>query len=209
LPEAPSKKYSGQRIKRYPELSCEIEEWRHLIEEYCKRMEMDVPYIYTERALVGTFAAAVWRAGSISLEEYSTTKGLRKGRGIRERPGRADLWIMPKVMGKHPHGCIFEAKWIWLDIGRKSSLNDLPSKCKELLRRAREDAKKVREAGKRLGLVFVIPYLSKRWKRDVEQHIERFISQLKKVDADIAWTFPSPKFTEGNHVYPGVAMLMR
>jgi hypothetical protein len=45
LPEATSAKYSGQRIKRYPEFSCEIEKWRHLIEEYYKRMEIVMPCI--------------------------------------------------------------------------------------------------------------------------------------------------------------------
>lgn len=198
--------YSNQRVKRHPELRPEIREWRRLIERYCNKTQ-DVPYNYNERALVGTFAAAAWLTGSPSLEEFVTQK--QRGRRRESEPGRADLWILPRLgKRKHRYGCIFEAKWDWQSVGPRGDLDGMPEKCKKLLHEAKEDARRVKEFGKHLGLVFISPYLPEKEIKNVDDCIKKFISELKKIDADIAWTFPTPAFTCGELVYPGVAMLV-
>lgn len=206
-----STEHSGQRVNRYPQLRPAIKEWQHLIERYCKEVKGDAPYWYTEMALVGTFAAAVWRTRGISLEEYSTMKGKRRGRGMERWSGRADIWIYPGLgKKKFPDGCVLGAKRLWRNISSRRQLRELPKKCKELLRDAKKDAKRVQEPGQpRWGLMFITPRLPKKEEKHIDDCIKKFISQLKKVDADIAWIFPARDLTYKNWIYPGVAMLIR
>lgn len=201
---------SGQRVNYHPQLRPAIKKWLYIIERYCKEVKGDAPYWYTERALVGTFATAVWLTRGISLEEYSTKKGKRRGRGMERWSGRADIWIYPGLgKKKFPHGHILEAKHFWPIIGSRARLRELPKKCKKLLREARKSARHVQESGQHWGLTFITPRLRKKEEKHIDDCIKKFISQLKKVDADIAWIFPARDLTFKNWIYPGVAMLIR
>lgn len=201
---------SGQRINYHPQLRPAIKKWLYLIERYCKEVKDDAPYWYTERALVGTFAAAVWLTRGISLEEYSAEKRKRRGKGMEWWQGRADIWIYPRLgKKKFPHGCILEAKWAWQNISPRSRLRELPKKCKKLLGDAKKDARIVKEEGRHWGLTFITPFLPKKEEKHIDDCIKKFISQLEKVDADIAWIFPTRNLIFKNCIYPGVAMLIR
>lgn len=222
----PKIKYSGQKIIHYPEFSPIFKKWRYLIEKYCEEVNIDVPYYYTERALIGTFATATWLVGDISLEEFSIEKGKLRGRGEQRWTGRVDIWVFP-LKPRHSrhktHGFYLESKHMLQSIGPRVRLCELQKRCKNLLDKAKEDAKKLKiHGGKRLGLLFVTPYLPKKEEKNIDECIRSFLSQLKKLDVDMAWTFPAlsnsyvaPKFKHKYYnynkdtIYPGIAILIR
>ena len=160
-------------------------------------MEEDAPYWYTERTLVGTLATAAWQVeGCTSLEEYTVEKGRGKPKGM----GRADLWIQTKDGRRY----VFEAKRLWQNIGSRAQLNKIPENYEELLAEAKEKARKIREEGERLGLLFASTRLREKEREKVDERIEAFLSELKKVDADaVAWIFPSKDLKYEGWIYPG------
>ncbi|MCX6909010.1 MAG: hypothetical protein NTY01_13345, partial [Verrucomicrobia bacterium] len=54
----------------------------------------DVPWRFNERAHLGLFAAAVWQAGYVSLEEFASSKIDRDTENLQSRySGRIDLYF--------------------------------------------------------------------------------------------------------------------
>jgi hypothetical protein len=198
-----------------------LKKWRELVGKYRKMVENDAPYLYTERALVGTLASAAWQPprSYASLEEYSVYKSRPRGRGRTQWSGRADLWILAKS-----RQCVFEAKWKWQNIRtRAPTFSTISERYENELRKARAEAKKVEEGGLHLGLLFVTPYIPIRKderphipKQEIDKQIKLFVLRLKEVkSADIAWTFPREYLEEQDPdnpnrmwIYPGVAVLI-
>ena len=84
-------------------------EWVYLVEKICREWSWkDCPWWYTERALVGTLAAATWYARGVALEEYSN----QRRSGAERYLGRCDLYLS---MGTTKF--IIEAKICWCAIG--------------------------------------------------------------------------------------------
>lgn len=137
-----------------------LEAWCTLTIEYCRLHNFeDAPWWYTERAIVGTLAAAAWRcAGWGSLEEF----GSRKRPGVlpeddvssANNNGRIDLWVS--------HGSrsfVIEAKQAWQSIGRQAS-GDNP-RVRDAAAAAWNDIGKLEiyEADTRLAATFVVPFI--------------------------------------------------
>jgi hypothetical protein len=162
----------------------------------------DCPWWYNERTFVGLLAAAAWRTGGHSLEEYATRKQYRRG----QYAGRGDLYFRLKS-----GGYIAEAKHEWLRAGSRAQM--APSRLSELLRNARSsvvDAETTR--CKKLGLLFIVPTVPKRQRGDIRTLVERLIITLRdRVAYDAAaWVFPkeATSLHYRGHIYPGVALLV-
>ncbi len=164
--------------------------------------EKDCLWWYTERALVSTLAAAAWVDGGQALEEYSN----EKGRGPKRYLGRCDLYLYTAS-----EEFVVEAKLRWCDVGTNSS--EGVGGVKEQLKIACNDARDLRGYGaRRLGMVFVVPRYpcSQRMKR--HRLLSRWQKQLTGIRAGaLAWTLPlaAQELTWKNHVYPGVAVVVR
>src|SRR6266446_5202272 len=95
-------------------------EWVYLVESICRQWDWkDCPWWYTERALIGTLAAAGWYTrGGIALEEYSNYRG----KGADRYLGRCDLFVS---IGHSEF--IAEGKLSWCSVGSRArnGLSDL------------------------------------------------------------------------------------
>lgn len=144
---------------------------------------------YRERTHIGFLAAAVWKAGGVALEEYSTDKFRETNKGSQKGNGRCDLFFRIKKQGY-----TLEAKHAWSTLGsEKRSLKPI----KRNIRWACKDAAAVQGQGKQLGVVFItiknpaaIPQ-----KEDVDEAIRRWLEALQhhrilKSYYMLAWFFP-------------------
>lgn len=94
---------SGIKIKSGSELrklKPVLDNWIEIVREYSKAFQNhDACWWYTERANVGTLAAAAWRTkGWLALEEYSTSK---RGDEAGSKNGRCDLYMAKKITVTH------------------------------------------------------------------------------------------------------------
>ena len=110
-------------------------EWNEVLLTYLKKTQYsDCQWEYNERAILSSFAAAVWLNDDIALEEYSSE---RKGKHGRKYSGRCDLYFKTR---KHDFNC--EAKKITCGIGGKSNPSKTIGLVKSGLKEAYNDAKK-------------------------------------------------------------------
>ena len=181
-----------------------LEEWLLANERYCRIIDNDAPFIYTERANIGLLAGAAWRCGRVSLEEFQSKKG------FKNRPkwnGRADLFMATENVWE-----LVEAKMKWLSLLRSS--NQVP-RVNDTLAKAISDAKKTRGDNSRLtsiGVAFFPVYLPCSKTQELNGKIEYVIQTLLK-EANyhcFAWCFPKEiRFwkSENNNFNPGVIMV--
>lgn len=122
----------GRRVKGRKGLdhwNALIEEWLVLVERFCRLTAgTDAPYVYTERACVGTLAAAAWRSGWIALEEFQLEKSQGDG---DTRLGRSDLYI-----GSSSRDEYIEAKYKPIAL---RSYHDIANQFQSVLARATND----------------------------------------------------------------------
>ena len=184
-------------------------EWNEVLLTYLKKTQYsDCQWEYNERAILSSFAAAVWLNDDIALEEYSSE---RKGKHGRKYSGRCDLYFKT---GKHDFNC--EAKKITCGVGGKSN----PSKTIELVKRglkkACKDVKKIpKDEGRRLGMCFVVPRLTKAEIENKDKPIIEFQEIIEKGInySSIAMVFPQRKKTQKlnseKYHYPGIVLLIK
>ncbi len=162
----------------------------------------DCMWWYTERALVGTLAAASWMNGGQALEEYSTPKG----RGAKKYPGRCDLYL---YTGSTKF--VAEAKLHWCNVGvsGRGGIDGV----KEKLGIACGEARTLTGYGaRRLGMVFVVPRYP--WSRRSHGYelLSAWQTQLLKLRVGaLAWSLPlaARNLRSTSYVYPGVAVIVR
>jgi hypothetical protein len=181
-----------------------LHEWIRVIETYGKASSWgDVPWWYNERASLSLFAAAIWKSGGIALEEFSTLKGKKKKHWI----GRGDLYAK---LGRNEY--MIEAKQQWSSLSARSVKTKV--KLVNSLFDARHAAGHTKSYGaKRLGLVFAIPYLPVREKKDIDERIDSWLRLVKLIEGvSVSWIFPKEardRFRHKGYLYPGVALLIR
>jgi len=181
-----------------------LKNWCKIVAKWCALMDWeDVPWWYSERSSLGLFGLAAWESGGVPLEEYSTKKGKRRGHWT----GRGDLLISIKK-----RNYIIEAKQIWISLSRRAAKGE--RKLEDALVDAIDGARDSTEfRGKRVGIVFAVPYLHKTEK---DFMVERLIEWIKVVkncnDCAVAWVFPEDArhgFKLDGYLYPGISVLIR
>lgn len=199
----------GFQSPRSEGLSRALREWIKCNEDYCCALDWrDAAWWYNERASLSTFSAAVWRAGGIALEEFSTKKLCRRG----HRNGRCDLYLQfPDERFS------VEAKFIWSNLGQ--TLKTQMKRIEDKLDLACQDAIRTDEGGRKLGMVCVSAYLPATYDDGkVNGQIEEWIDQLREVSVFArSWSFPGrmrawkPTDPQGrsHRYFPGCALVFR
>ena len=191
-------------------LNSVLNKWNEVLLTYLKKTQYsDCQWEYNERAILSSFAAAVWLNDDIALEEYSSE---RRGKHGRKYSGRCDLYFKT---GKHDFNC--EAKKITCGIGGKSKKSNTIDLVKSGLKEAYNDAKNKipKDAGRRLGMCFVVPRLPKDEIENKDKPIIEFQNIIKeKINySSIAMVFPQRKQTRKlnteKYHYPGVILLIK
>lgn len=194
-----------------------LRNWTWLNREIIKSWEgKDCPWWYNERASISTLAGAVWHAGGIVFEEYSS----RKFRGRRNVHGRCDLYFsMEHKMGYKEY--VVEAKQCWLNAGSRAK--DMNGPLQDYIDRACKDAKNnrpdLRGGEALLGVTFVVPRLPQ---YDLENEAvgerikevqDTLLGIAKKERGALAWIFPrvSRNMTsdDDGYTYPGTAVFIK
>jgi len=187
-------------------------EWTYLNRKMIKFWDgKDCPWWYNERASISTLAGAVWNAGGIALEEYSSRK--RKDR--RNALGRCDLYFS---IGNKKY--VAEAKQCWLNAGSRTQ--DMEVNVRKCLGEACEDSKQNRsehQGGETLiGIAFIVPRIPP---SDLENEVvgERIkavqdaLTGIAGNECALAWIFPrdSRDITadDDGYIYPGTAVLIK
>ena len=187
----------------FPIFTDVFSQWFSLIERYNQQRPDDVPWWYNERASLSFFAGAVWNSGGIALEEYSTGKSHKK----ESWPGRGDLYIKIKE-----EEYVIEAKQVWTSMSSRAQKTK--EKVEAALLRARRDAGKTNSWGaRRLGLVFVIPYIKRCKESEFKVCVNDWLTHIKSVEkASQAWILfekLETRFRYKTYFYPGVAVILR
>jgi hypothetical protein len=182
-----------------------LHEWINIIDEYCANENGDdAPYWYNEQASVSLLAGAVWKLKGFAFQEYRDIKG----RGKHKWQGRVDLFFRLKSVNY-----IVEAKPLFLDLTKKSTVSGIKQKIEEKLRTARAEAVESNIYGdKSLGIIFVVPRVLKKNFAISESLLERFNEGLQKADfCFAAWNFPEcvRELSFENKLYPGAALVGR
>lgn len=196
-----------------------LEEWLLVVERYCRVMQgNDAPFYYTERACVGTLAAAAWRCGSIALEEFQLEKSES---ALGKWLGRADLYMASDDAEE-----FIEAKQKWVSLKFRKELD---AHIQETLSLAVQDARNTRndspqgaqslnEKGasspsKYIGVAFIPLYVPDTQKDQLDDLIRNAIeaAHATKYHA-LAWCFPPEVRNYTNHYHnflPGVLLVAK
>ena len=185
-----------------------LNKWNKILHKYLEKTHYwDCHWWHIERAILSSFAAAVWLNDGIALEEYSEEKKIKNQN--RTYTGRCDLYF---EIGKQ--GFVCEAKKITCGIGGKSKKSNTIDLVKRGLKEACNDARDLLDdSGRRLGMCFVVPRLPKAQIKNKDKPIIEFQEIIKeKIDySSIAMVFPQKTEdlnTERYH-YPGVVLLIK
>ena len=133
--------------------------WASVVGEYSDRVNWkggrcaDAVYWSTERANVGSVAAAAWLTGGVALEEYGDLKRAPR----RVSKGRVDLFVKCDDASEY----LFECKtaWVGLDDAGRLRRPHAKKRIGAVMRAVRKDANRLqREPGQLRGLIlFAIP----------------------------------------------------
>lgn len=175
-----------------------LEGWVECIEKYIDVWDGDdLPYWYNERANVSILCGAAWRADVTAIEEYQSKKN-DKG---EDRNGRNDLYLAD---GKEIYIGI-EAKVCYPDIHKNETM-----KIDDALGAAIRDASKLKEQGRKVAAVFIVPFSKdvKASKEQVDDFLSRQISSKYH-----AWAWAIPKKAQkwkshDNKYYPLVGLVL-
>jgi hypothetical protein len=122
--------------------------------------------------------------------------------------GRCDLYIK---IGKREF--ILEAKHVWSPAGEKA--HNPVSKIRYYLGEARKAVKRIKsdDGEERLAVVFAAPYIPTSQKTIIDDRINNWIAQIKKIKySSAAWIFPPKARTplpKERWIYPGVALVIK
>lgn len=181
-----------------------LREWSRWIESYSNEIDRsDALYWYNERANLGTLAAAAARRDSYVLEEYRTFKALASVRWT----GRADLWIRCDQ-----REYLAEAKHLW--VSSEVQPESLIRSINTYLQAACADAACHPPIAncRRLGIVFVVPYLartrhSERW--EYERRFRAIVEEIPVAARAFAFPKKAAPINDQQYLYPGVACCIR
>lgn len=176
-------------------------EWIKTIETYCDcTIWEEAPYWYTERALVSTMVGTAWRNKCLALAEFQAEKNYKGETFI----GFVDLWLQWGAVEY-----VIEAKMIYVSL--QSSADEQLKKIRRCLSQVKGEAKNDKVKGcKKLGILFVVPYLSSNKGGTIDNSLRDFLESLKDIGCDAtAWSFPESVrlLKHEGFLYPGVVML--
>ena len=141
------------------------------------------------------------------MEEFSADK-LAGGNRKQKYAGRCDI-----AFGINDYEFWGEAKQCWPNLDGKNT-TDLVKGC---LAVATDQVRAGKMRGyKGLAIAFVAPKISRSNRRHIDDHIEKYISQLKTIkSATLAWMFPahsryiSPDNKWRDYFFPGVILVLQ
>jgi|SRR3972149_850472 len=176
--------------------------WHKTLLEYEKVMFKDqgLPYYYIERTNIGLLSASALKIGAHPIEEYSASKG----KGAKRYAGRADLWI------RHKNGQTFdfEAKQKWISLNSKKVANTVRPVLLEAVKAAR---KLTDRSDFSIGIVFVIPYVTKSDKGEFVSFRDQIINYDSYGADFVAVHFCNEKIWRAAEFekifYPGIAIV--
>lgn len=179
-----------------------FKEWYRINSKYCADHE-DALYSYTERATTGSLAAAIWLSGEYAVEEFAATKEDAKDRW----EGRVDLWFE-----WYDTDYVAEAKQLWVQLSPRTQSPVI--RIEDALKEALTDVgKSRREGSRRLGIVFVVPFIEKRDEAHRTSVLSSFMKHVYDVDYDFMCSVfpPSARDVRGwqERLFPGVVMIGR
>jgi hypothetical protein len=193
-----------------------LNKWNKILHKYLEKTHYwDCHWWHIERAILSSFAAAVWKNGGIALEEYGLEKKRKKQSDKKRKQdrtytGRCDLYF---ETGKQRFAC--EAKKITCGIGGKSNPSKTISLVKRELGKACDDAKRIpKDEGRRLGMCFAVPRLIRTDIENKNKEIIKFQEAIEKEIrySSIAMVFPKntkKKDKDWKYHYPGIILLIK
>ena len=182
-----------------------LRRWIATQKEYIKKSD-DYPWWYNERASTGILAAACWKSNNIALEEFSTIKGVQKGKVKR---GRCDIYF-----SSGGEDFVGEAKQAWISSGSKIR-KSIKGKLDDGLKNAKQSTIELqKQEGRRLAICFAVPYFPKADQNKLKNLIMKFIEALSRSNAtSYAYYFITKNFEdcEGDdgRLYPGNAIIIK
>jgi hypothetical protein len=170
-----------------PVLGRLVAQWADNIERLTREWHDtgDLPWLYTERALLSVLAGAVWMRRGVAFEEYRSEKKALSGRR-KVFSGREDIHF---ILGAR--GFKAEAKHYWAPATRVTSSS--ADTLRQKLQRAVDDVKNCPADGQeRLGILFATLEIAKRYRHGLTPLIETWMHEvLAKVPCTgSAATFP-------------------
>lgn len=175
--------------------------WMVILREYSEYHDWDdVPFDYNERPNVGLFAAAIWRAKGVALEEFCSDK---KDKNKVDFRGRVDLEFYISdypyyTEFKHFYPCLTNG----IGLGAKNSTNKKYADAKTDLAEA-----KVNGVNGLIGL-FAVPYINTNQNENPTSQIREYLNWLadQKTPDVLAWWFPEEIRKRSN---PGIILFLR
>lgn len=205
----PRQKLTGLSCKSFLPLKPVLKSWIEVHQQFARVWHgRDVPWRFNERSHLGLFAAAIWRAGAVSLEEFTSKKINRDPKvSISKYSGRIDLYFNIRDTDFIAESKLAQA----LVIDCEPKANEKLLGAMEL---AENDARKMPvETRSRLAIVFVVPLFSIRLKNNLDIAIRNWILKLREYPSDaVAWVFPplTRRVKRRRKFYcPGVAVVIR
>lgn len=191
---------TGERLAHWNTL---LEEWCKIHERYCRMVERDAIFWYTERSNIGALAGAAWLSGWAAMEEFTHDRRVKHSNAR----GRADLFM------KSPVSEYFvESKLVWCREGS----NPRTARARKGMRAACKDARTLHQEEdtgiKRVGVVFAIPSLPVGDCRTLPSVLSEFVTIMHSDGLDaVAWCFPpgAELRVSGRREYPGVFLLAK
>jgi hypothetical protein len=188
-----------------------LEKWSCLNKRIFKswQSEGDAPWWYNERASLSTLSGAIWLSGGIVLEEYSDEKrrvSRKSGRISRPYSGRVDIYF-------EYNGHEFKGETKFCCPGASTMGRDQTGYMTNFIEEAKKDIRKSHPDGmRRLAIVFMVPYVSKKQKHGIKERVYRIVQQIKKLEPDaFAWVFPDIENAVSLYgwLYPGTAVVIK
>lgn len=194
-----------------------LESWFQVMTDFITATEQshgghDLPYWYNESSNKGFLAAAVWKMGGVTIQEYTVDKtALDQTTG--RYPGRCDLWIRLPALGME---YAIEAKFGWV-LGAEGAENrrrDLVSQAETQIL-AYDPTK--RKDCPHMSAVFLSPY--KQSAGDAEDLLKEIFQTFSQpMDSrSCCAVYYAPLGSKTDHVwkdgvryyYPGVVLFVR
>ncbi len=197
----------GGALQLFDEL---LWDWTSVIERTVRLWHPeDVPWWYNERASLSLFAGAIWKAGGIAFEEFSSEREAPRGTGgttVVRRLGRIDLYF--SFQGED---FVAEAKQCWPRVGSRAQSSK--GEIERMLQQASADVQTVPAAyGQRLALVFASPYFPKAELGDAQECLSKWKQAVESVDSDgkaFYWLHDCERAEDNGNLYPGTTIFLK
>ena len=184
-----------------------LDGWTCILERLVETWQPeDVPWWYNERASLSVLAGAVWAAGDVAFEEFSSEKERRRSK--RNFKGRIDV--------RFCYGgtdFVAEAKQSWPLIGRQA--RSAQTAIENDLRHAKKDVRRApADEGQKLAIVFASPSFPPAELDDLDGCLMRWRQVFGRIESEakaFVWVRNCEWILaeDDGYVYPGTAVFIR